>query len=158
MNVRTARTVVATAFRVALAAVWLYAGASKISDPDASGRAVRAYQILPDGMAKAVGFGLPFVEITVGLLLLAGIGVRVLAGVSIVLLGVFVGAIISAWARGLTIDCGCFGGGGTVAADKTRYGREIGRDLLFVAMAGFLLYWPWTRLALDNLLFKETSE
>jgi uncharacterized membrane protein YphA (DoxX/SURF4 family) len=155
MNVRTWS---ATAFRVALAAVWLYAGASKVSDADASGRAVRAYQLLPDGMARAVGFGLPFVEITIGLLLLAGIGVRVLAGVSIVLLGVFVGAIISAWARGLTIDCGCFGGGGTVAADRTRYGQEIGRDLLFVAMAGFLLYWPWTRLALDNLLFKETSE
>src|SRR5581483_3850775 len=121
------RTWVATACRLALAAVWLYAGASKIADADASGRAVRAYQILPDGMARAVGYGLPFVEITLGLLLLAGIGMRVLAAAAALLLAVFVGAIISAWARGLTIDCGCFGGGGTVAADRTRYGLEVAR-------------------------------
>jgi len=56
----------------------------------------------------------------------------------------------SAWARGLQIDCGCFGGGGAVAAADTAYPAEILRDsaLLLVALA--LARWPRSRLALGG--------
>jgi len=62
----------------------------------------------------------------------------------------FIGAISSAWARGLTIDCGCFGGGGQVAAGETKYLQEIIRDIA-LAVAGFYLYFrPDSHFALDN--------
>ena len=50
---------------------------------------------------------------------------------------VFIAAVSSAWARGLSIDCGCFGGGGQVAAGQTKYLQEILRDVGLLALAAF---------------------
>src|SRR5439155_24287971 len=111
--------------RLVLAGFWLWAGIAKISDLPAAIRAVNAYQIMPFSLAQVVGSALPFVEIGVGLLLLAGLATRVGAIVSVLLLGVFVVGIGTAWARGLRIDCGCFGGGPLAAGQDPRYGLEI---------------------------------
>lgn len=97
--------------RVSLAAVWLVSGALKVADPAQTIVAVRAYQLLPEDLVRPVANALPFFEIALGLLLLIGLGVRATAVVSAALLLVLVGVIISVWARGLSIDCGCFGGG-----------------------------------------------
>ncbi len=141
---------VGTVARLALAAVWLVAGGAKVGDLAASGRAVNAYRVMPYEAAKVIGAALPFVEIALGLLLLAGVAVRITAGISAALLVVFVTGIVSAWARGLRIDCGCFGSGGDLAAgaDPT-YGAELARDAGFLMLAGFLLLWPRTRLSVD---------
>lgn len=141
------------ACRLGLAGVWLYAGATKIGDLDASIRAVKAYQLLPAAVAELIGAALPFVEIGLGLLLLAGLATRVAAGVSTLLLAGFVAGIASAWARGLRIDCGCFGGGGELAAtEDPAYGWDLARDGLFLAMAVFLLLRPVTRWSIDRWL------
>ena len=50
-----------------------------------------------------------------GLFLLAGLLTRWVAGAALVLLVVLIAGIAQSWARGLSIDCGCFGGGGQVA-------------------------------------------
>lgn len=144
---------VGTAARLVLAGVFLWAGAAKVTDLAASGRAVAAYKILPYGAATAVGAALPMIELLVGLLLLAGLATRVAAGVAAGLLTVFVAGIASAWARGLNIDCGCFGGGGTLAAGQTpNYGPEIARDVGLLALAVFLLVYPRTRYSLDAFI------
>lgn len=136
------------AARLLLGGVWIVAGALKLPDPAGSVRAVRAYQLLPEAVVPAVGYGLPVLEVAVGVLLVLGVGVRLCAAVSVVLLAAFIVGVGSAWARGLTIDCGCFGGGGAVAAGETRYLSEVLRDgvLLFVAAA--LARWPNSRRAL----------
>ena len=113
-----------TGARVVLGVVLLVAGAAKIVDPQASVAAVRAYELLPDGVATGVGWGLPFVEVALGVLLLAGIAVRPAALATAALLAVFVVAVASAAARGLSIDCGCFGGGGPVSPGQTAYARR----------------------------------
>ncbi|MFI5955130.1 MauE/DoxX family redox-associated membrane protein [Cryptosporangium sp. NPDC051539] len=139
------------AARLVLGVVWLWAGGAKATDLAASVRAVRAYQLLPDGVATVVGAGLPWLEIVLGLLLIAGAAVRFGALFSAVLLMVFLIGIISAAARGLRIDCGCFGSGGQLDPDQsTAYTLEILRDsaLLLVALA--LARWPRGRLAVDN--------
>nr|MDT0660980.1 MauE/DoxX family redox-associated membrane protein [Micromonospora sp. DSM 115978] len=142
-----------TAVRLGLAVVWLYAGGSKVGDLAASGRAVNAYQVLPYDLAVVVGYTLPFVEIALGVLLVLGLASRLAAGISAALLVVFIAGIISAWARGLTIDCGCFGNGGELPAGQTpSYGPELLRDLGFLALAGFLLAWPRTALSVDGWL------
>ncbi len=136
------------AARLLLGGVWIAAGATKLPDPAGSVRAVRAYQLLPEAIVPAVGYGLPVLEVGVGILLVLGVAVRFAAILSAVLLLVFVAGVASAWARGLAIDCGCFGGGGTVAADQTRYGVEILRDSALVLVALVLVRWPASRLAL----------
>ena len=69
--------------------------------------------------------------------------------VAALLFATFTVATISAAARGLSIDCGCFGGGG-VAADETRYGGEIVRDLGLLMLCGWLIAFPRSRFALDR--------
>ena len=148
---------VGTAVRLGLAAVWLFAGAAKVGDLAASGRAVNAYDVMPFEVAKVVGAALPFVELALGVLLLIGLATRVVAGISAALLLVFIAGIASAWARGLSIDCGCFGSGGELAAGQSpTYGPEILRDIGFLVLAAFLLVWPLTRLSVDSFL--ERSE
>ena len=153
-----ARPWLGTAARLGLAAVWLVAGGSKVGDLAASGRAVNAYQLLPYDLAVVIGSALPFVEIALGVLLLLGLATRLAAGVSAVLLVVFVAGIVSAWARGLSIDCGCFGSGGDLAAGQDpTYGAEILRDLGFLVLAGFLLAWPRTPYSVDAVTGEDSS-
>jgi uncharacterized membrane protein YphA (DoxX/SURF4 family) len=142
-----------TAGRLVLAGVWLAAGASKITDLDESVRAVRAYRILPELGAQLAGAGLPAVELLLGVLLLVGAGVRVCALVSAALMAVYLVAIASAWLRGLRIDCGCFGGGGELAAGASPgYGWELVRDAVLLVVAALLVRWPAGRFAVDGIL------
>jgi uncharacterized membrane protein YphA (DoxX/SURF4 family) len=147
------------AARLLLAGVWLVAGGTKVSDLQGSVRAVHAYDLLPYGASQVVGAVLPFVEITVGLLLLTGFATRIAALVSSTLLVVFIGGIASAWARGLRIDCGCFGGGGELAAGRSpTYFGEIARDVALLAVSVYLVWRPTSRLALDNLFATEEDD
>jgi uncharacterized membrane protein YphA (DoxX/SURF4 family) len=138
-----------TALRLLLAGVLAVAGALKLPDPAESVRAVRAYQLLPESVAPVVGHALPLLEIAAALLLLLGFATRVAAGVAALLMLAFVIGIASAGARGLTIECGCFGGGGQVAAGATRYTQDLLRDGGLLLAALFLVRWPTTRFALD---------
>jgi uncharacterized membrane protein YphA (DoxX/SURF4 family) len=148
---------ISTAARLGLAAVWLVAGATKVGDLAASGRAVSAYRLMPYEAAKVVGAVQPFLEIALGLLLLAGVAVRLSAGISAVLLVIFVAGIASAWARGLQIDCGCFSQGGELGTGQLpTYGREILRDTGFLVLAAILLWRPRTRFSVDGLLMGAT--
>lgn len=145
-----------TLARLVLGGVWIAAGLAKITDLEASVRAVRAYALLPEGVVQIVGPGLSPAEIVLGVLLVVGAGVRVGAVISTVLMAAFVVGIASAWARGLRIDCGCFGSGGQLApgADPT-YGWELARDGGLLVLALFLLRWPAGRWMLDSVLTRK---
>ena len=150
---------ISTVARLGLAAVWIVAGSLKVSDLSASARAVNAYQLMPYDAAKVVGAVQPFLEIALGLLLLIGLAVRLSAGISALLLVVFIAGIVSAWSRGLAIDCGCFSKGGELGAGQTpEYAWEIARDVGFLVLAGILLWRPWTRFSVDGLLMGENDE
>ena len=113
--------------------MWVVAGALKLPDPAGSVRAVRAYDLLPESAVTVVGHGLPVLELVIGLLLLAGLLTRPASVVSALLLVAFIVGIASAWARGLEIECGCFGGGGTKEGASAAYPWEIARDLGLLA-------------------------
>jgi uncharacterized membrane protein YphA (DoxX/SURF4 family) len=136
--------------RLSLGGVFLTAGGLKVIDPQGSVQAVQAYQLLPRPLETLVGWGLPFLEIALGLLLVAGLFTRVVAVASAALLGALLAAVISVAARGLSIDCGCFGGGGAVAEGQATYGTEIVRDLGFLVLAGWLIWQPRSRYSLDR--------
>jgi uncharacterized membrane protein YphA (DoxX/SURF4 family) len=150
--VNRARTldVIGTLARLGLAAVWLVSGTLKAVDPDQTYVAVRAYDVLPAWGVEVVAALLPWVELALGVLLLVGVGTRIVAVLSAALVLVFIAGVTQAWARGLSIDCGCFGGGGAVAEGETTYVQELLRDAGFLLMAGWLAVRPRTLSALDE--------
>jgi len=136
--------------RLVLGGVLFIAGYLKVSTPDKSQMAVRAYEVLPISLANLIGLLLPYVEIGIGLLLILGVYTRISAALGGAIMVVFIVAIAQAWARGLTIDCGCFGGGGQVAASETKYLSEIIRDTALVLLALYLIRYPKTKFSIDK--------
>ncbi|MDF1606414.1 MauE/DoxX family redox-associated membrane protein [Nocardioides sp. YIM 152315] len=143
--------------RVVVGVVWIVAGALKLPDPAQSVAAVRAYQLLPGDLATPVGQLLPVIEIVVGVMLVVGLLTRGAAAISALLFVAFIVGIASVWARGINIDCGCFGGGGADPDAASQYPWEIARDVLLLAASVFVAWLPSTRLSLDALLFRRTS-
>ncbi len=141
--------------RLVVGGVWIAAGMLKLPDPAESVRAVRAYRLLPEATVHAVGYGLPALEIIIGLLLILGLGTRIVAAISAVLLTLFIIGIASAWARGLQIDCGCFGGGGYAADATSKYPLEIARDVGLLLASLLLVAFPRTKVSLDGWLLPE---
>jgi uncharacterized membrane protein YphA (DoxX/SURF4 family) len=139
--------------RLVVGGVWVVAGLLKLPDPPASVRAVRAYQLLPEAVVPLVGHALPVLEVLVGLCLLAGLVTRLAAVLSALMMVAFVVGISAAWARGLQIECGCFGGGAGPTADATsKYPRDIARDVGLLLLSLWLVRRPWTPWAADNRL------
>ena len=141
--------------RLVLGGVLLAAGGLKVLKPTESANAVAAYKILPTNVAHLVGYALPWLEVALALLLIVGFMVRPAAVLSGLIMVVFAIAIASVWARGMLIDCGCFGGGGEIdpslASEVRRtYFIEIMRDL-GLALAGLYLYFfPYGKLSLEK--------
>jgi uncharacterized membrane protein YphA (DoxX/SURF4 family) len=140
--------------RLILGIVLIWAGVSKVSKPAVSAQAVQAYQLLSFDVARYVGYGLPVVEILIGLLLIVGLFTRASAAVGGLLMLAFIFGISWAWAHGYALDCGCFGGGGTIAASQTHYPLEILRDVGLAVCAGWLVVRPSTSYSLDHRLFR----
>jgi len=151
------RDLLGLVLRLLLGGVVLTAGALKVGQPETSARAVRAYQLLPYDVAGAVGYALPILEVAVGLLLVVGLFTRVSAIISGLLMVAFIIGISSAWARGLAIECGCFGNGGTIAASQTQYPWEIARDVGLLACAVWLALRPRTAFSIEGLLFPQAG-
>jgi uncharacterized membrane protein YphA (DoxX/SURF4 family) len=138
--------------RLGLAAVWLSAGIPKIADLAQNYVAVQAYQLLPQQAVGAVSVIQPFLEVAIGVLILIGIGTRLVSGLSLLLLALYIGGIASVWARGLAIDCGCFSAGGAAAAGATHYPWDITRDVGFALMSLWLLIRPRSLGSFDAVL------
>ena len=136
--------------RVVLGGTLLVAGALKVGNLQKSAMAVRAYELLPVSLANFLGYALPWIEIGVGLLLILGVATKTVAVIGAINMLVFIIAIAQAWARGLSIDCGCFGGGGSVDPEDTKYLSEIIRDLSLFALGIYLYLYPKGRFALDK--------
>ncbi|MEI5672653.1 MULTISPECIES: MauE/DoxX family redox-associated membrane protein [unclassified Nocardioides] len=143
--------------RLVTGGVWIWAGALKLGDSYQSVQAVRAYELLPESLVEPVGYLLPVLEVVVGFALVVGVLTRGAAVLSALLFVVFIIGIASAWARGLQIDCGCFGGGGYDPGAESAYPWEIARDAALLLASLFLVRWPRTRLSLDSVLFRPTT-
>jgi uncharacterized membrane protein YphA (DoxX/SURF4 family) len=150
----TAQPWLSTLLRLALGIIWIAAGWSKVTDLDNAVRSVRAYQLgMPDVLVQIIGAGQPFLEIALGILLIVGVGVRIISVISVVLFVIYIAGIISVWVRGLQIDCGCFSAGGQLAEGvDPLYAIEIARDVGFIVIAALLAIWPLSKLSVDGLL------
>lgn len=154
VNWNTARPWIGTVARLVLGVVWLWSGWSKAEDPRRFVQAVRAYDATPEWLSKAIGYGLPVLELCLGVLLVVGIAVRVSAAVSAFLFVVFLIGIIEVAAQGIKLDCGCFGGGGLTTGNTT-YLLDALRDVALLAVAVYLVVWPLTQLSLEWYLARH---
>jgi putative oxidoreductase len=115
--------------------VFVYAGVMKLRDPHLFLMDVRSFDLLPDPYAAWLALSLPWLEIIAGLAVITGIAKRGgLLLLNLCLIAFFI-AILSAWQRGIDIQCGCFG-----ATDATaNYAELFIRDGILLAMGITLL-------------------
>jgi uncharacterized membrane protein YphA (DoxX/SURF4 family) len=139
--------------RLILGLTLLVAGWIKLFNSYEAKASVRAYDLLPVGVANLLGTILPPLEIALALLLIVGIWMRRTSILTTALMAIFVIAIGQAWVRGLPINCGCFGNGGVTADGKVHnwtYLSEILRDLGLIACGIYIYRNPVGKFALDK--------
>jgi uncharacterized membrane protein YphA (DoxX/SURF4 family) len=118
------------AIRLVVGGLFVYAGAIKISNPPVElADAIWSFRILPRALVTPLALGLPPFEILAGALLVAGFRVGALAVA--LATAIFSAAFVSTLARGITVDCGCFGSG--APATLARNILELARDLAILA-------------------------
>jgi len=123
-------------FRLILGAVFVYAGFLKFQEPQRFADSIAGFQMVPDSIINLMALSLPVFEMTVGALLVCGFQRRLAAFSVLILSWLFVVALVSALARGLKIDCGCFGGG---EPSILKTWLSMGRDVLL----GLLAWLVW---------------
>ncbi len=108
--------IVLLVLRLGLGAVFSYAAWSKLREPwMLFAMSVDAYHVLPEWGAVLVARTLPWLELLLALLLVAGVGKRITTVASSGLLAVFFALMVRSYARGEGIDCGCFGPGEAIS-------------------------------------------
>jgi uncharacterized membrane protein YphA (DoxX/SURF4 family) len=135
------------ALRLILGAVFVYAAWVKLFGPHWSwpprlepwelfALAISSYDILPLKAVEMAARTLPWVELAIGLMLLAGCGLRIAATVTSLLLLVFFTLMVRAFAQGKEISCGCFGPGEIISAwTLLRDGSMLAGAILLTWMA-----------------------
>jgi len=106
------RELVITSIRVLFGAMWVYVGLVKLVALDVFAQDVRNYKFAPFDQAPAdmwLAYGLPWLEVIVGVAMLLGYWKKACTVVSIGMFGMFVVAVSHAWKLGLNTACGCFG-------------------------------------------------
>jgi len=124
---------------IVLGAVFLISGSLKAWAPAQFYGTIEGYQMLSAVLALLLAYYLPYLEIVVGLGLVAGVKALESACIVSGLVVVFLLALTSAWSRGLDVECGCFGSASAAAG----MWEPILRDVVLLSAA---LYVVRTRL------------
>ncbi len=125
--------------RLALGAVFIFAGIDKIRHPAPFSEVIYNYQVLPDELVNVTAVLLPWLELILGGCLVAGLwlpGAIVLANI---LLLTFFGTLLFNVARGLNINCGCFSTSTEIVGGTTMAWYVV-RDSFFLSLGGYLLF------------------
>ncbi len=125
--------------RLALAAIFLYAGFVKAGNRFRFEMDLSTYQLLPDWGVIAVAAMLPWLEMALGAVLILGWKQRYVTTFTALLLGAFMAVMGITYARGIEAQCGCFGFGEPISP------TTLARDSVFFLMAVFLAVVAWRR-------------
>lgn len=117
------------ALRLVIGGVFLYAAGTKLGDMAAFAEQVANYRILPAATVAPAAALLPGIEMVIGTLLVLGIATRAAAALAAASMALFVTALTVALARGINLECGCFGG-----ADVATWTTVV-RDLALLVLA-----------------------
>ena len=121
--------------RAVLGVVFIWAAAAKVPELESFADSVGNYRILPAILLNPLAVWLVGIELAAGAAVLVGFFSRG-AGLVLALLNfTFIGAIASALARGLAIECGCWGPGGGELVSVELIARDLG------LLGGSVLVW-----------------
>lgn len=123
--------------RVFLGGVFLYAALQKIVSPGDFSRAIDNYRILPDALVNMTAVVLPWIELLTGICLVSGLLLRGAVFLCTLFLLIFFSALIFNMARGLNMDCGCFGSAGQPGEAVSMW-WTMARDGTFLCLSVFL--------------------
>lgn len=117
--------IAALLLRLALGIIFIYAAWTKVFELDGFSlrmkpwelfaMAIDSYQVLPLKWVELVARTLPWFEMAVGIFLIAGIFLRSASVATALLLGMFFTVMVRAYAKGMQINCGCFGTGDPIS-------------------------------------------
>jgi uncharacterized membrane protein YphA (DoxX/SURF4 family) len=127
-------------FRIVLGGLFVYAGAVKVLEPLGFAQDIRNYNLVGPSLSFIAAVVLPWLEILAGAFLIAGVWKRGAALVLSGLLVFFIILTIVTMARGLDVDCGCFG-----AIDRKAGLSVILEDLAMLYLGLCLLLAPTNR-------------
>ena len=126
--------------RVILGGLFVYAGATKVGDPQAFAMAIDEYGLVTWRMANLIARVLPPVEIVAGLGLIFDI--KGSLGIIVAQLLGFMAVLAYGIYMGLDVDCGCFGPSDSPDGDGSGLWGTLIRDML---MFGACLFMYWQR-------------
>lgn len=149
-----------TALAVLMGAAFLYAGIIKVRAADAFADNIAGFRLLPPALNNLLAIGLPPFEILLGCLLIVGWQRRTAAFCALLLSGIFLLALLSAWLRGISVNCGCFGSEPGSLTPRQQLLLSIGRDLLLMgaAAAVYLDQWKQDRSRANETAVSPTNE
>ncbi|MBE3125669.1 MAG: DoxX family membrane protein [Acidobacteria bacterium] len=96
-------------FRLVLGGLFVYAGVVKVLDPLDFAQNIRNYRLVGQSLSFIAAVVLPWLEILAGVALALGVWKRASALIISGLLVFFILLTLVTIARGLDVDCGCFG-------------------------------------------------
>ena len=134
--------------RVALGLIFVYAAYAKLHFEGEwhlrdyhffFAMAIDSYKMLPLSAVQLLARVLPWFELALGALLIAGVGLRWIGSLTSGLLLVFIGAMTRAKILGLEINCGCFGNNEKLGTATLLRDSSLLLLALAVTIAAFLL-------------------
>ncbi|UJR83776.1 MauE/DoxX family redox-associated membrane protein [Sandaracinus amylolyticus] len=120
------RKVAVVVLRLAIAAVFVGAAIPKLMDPTSFARDVDNYHLLPPALVGPVAVALPMIELVVAAALVSGVHAAGAALIAMGMLVVFALGMAQAIARGIDLDCGCFGS----AMEARVSGATVARNVI----------------------------
>jgi len=129
--------IVLLVLRIALGAIFIYAGYVKLKDPwQLFAAGVASYEVLPIRAVEIVARTLPWFEVAIGVVMISGYFFRTSTTIITAMLAVFFTLIVRAYLQGKEINCGCFGGNEPISPlTMLRDGSMLAGSLFLCVMA-----------------------
>lgn len=125
--------------RLVLGAIFIYAAWTKLRQSWLIfAMSIDAYQLLPEWAVLMVARTLPWFELLVGILLLAGYKLRYVAAAASALLVFFFALMLRSYIQGQGIDCGCFGLGEAISPKTLLRDGSLLAAALLLTVAAFM--------------------
>ncbi len=141
--ISSSRSRLAVGLRVVLGAVFVYAAYTKLRQSWLLfALSIDSYQLLPQWAVLTLARLLPWLELALGIALIAGVWLRYTAIAATSVLMLFFSVMLLSYTKGAGIDCGCFGVGEALSL------KTLARDGVLLAAAIALAALSWTAQSL----------